>query len=119
MRECDVCSVSFESHQRKQEDTIEPDTNSAEDIFLSIVSSVSLGMNVITINNLAAQICETDLTQLFTPFGGIIRIKLTRKHDQKTRSIEGIAQVTFVSSESAISAARHMHGYMVMGRKIM
>eukprot|EP01031_Cornospumella_fuschlensis_P040854 gene40854-49831_t len=76
-------------------------------------------MNVITINNLAAHISETDLTKLFEPFGSIIRIKLTRKHDQKTRSIEGIAQVIFVSGESAIAAARHMHGYMLMGRQLI
>lgn len=61
------------------------------------------------VTNLSEDACETDLQELFRPFGSIARVYLAK--DKQTNQSKGFAFVSYYKREDAARAIKQLQGY--------
>jgi RNA recognition motif-containing protein len=72
---------------------------------------------IIEISNLSMNVVETDLRRLFTPFGEISSIEITR--DRLNNRSKGKAFIDMPVAKEARQAVTSLNGSMVRGKSII
>lgn len=79
------------------------------------VSSIQMNTKLF-VGNLAYQVTENDLQDMFSPYGTVMEVNLML--DRMTGRSRGFAFVTMASKEEAEAAIQALHGSSVEGRNL-
>jgi len=68
----------------------------------------------VRVENLHPDIAEQDLTDLFTPFGKVVNVRIEKVNGRSS----GLAHVEFKSLPDAQKAVAHLHGFDLAGKQL-
>jgi RNA recognition motif-containing protein len=68
----------------------------------------------VRVENLHPDIAEQDLTDLFTPFGKVVSVRIEKINNRSS----GLGHVEFKSLPDAQKAVAHLHGFELAGKTL-